>query len=171
MSIIPPFPTGLFGSTHLTPAPRAGLGGDRILCGRGLYAADAMRQAAADAAATEAAPRKTEPFISSRTKTDCNSSSFFCGAVNARLLMVRPNKTKPEGYMWPLAVPGGYPHTLHCSRTRRSWVRIPAGLSIDSSGCRRRDWTLADTCCRRFCSSAYRLEKERGPLRRRKTEA
>jgi len=31
--------------------------------------------------------------------------------------MVRPNKTKPEGYMRPLAVPGGYPHTLHCSRT------------------------------------------------------
>jgi hypothetical protein len=30
----------------------------------------------------------------------------FRGAVNARLLMVRLNKTKPEGYMWPLDVPG-----------------------------------------------------------------
>jgi len=95
----------------------------------------------------------------------------FCSSVNACLLMVRPNKTKPKGYMRPLTVPGGYPHALHCSRTRRSWVRIPAGLSIDSSGCRRRDWTLADTCCHRFCSSAYRLEKERSPLCRRKTEA
>jgi hypothetical protein len=41
----------------------------------------------------------------------------FCSSVNACLLMVRPNKTKPEGYMQPLTVPGGYPHTLHCSRT------------------------------------------------------
>jgi hypothetical protein len=32
--------------------------------------------------------------------------------------MVRPNKTKLEGYMWPLDAPGGYPHALHCSRTR-----------------------------------------------------
>jgi hypothetical protein len=24
--------------------------------------------------------------------------------------MVRPNKTKLEGYMWPLDIPGGYPH-------------------------------------------------------------
>lgn len=27
-------------------------------------------------------------------------------AVNARFLLVRPNKQKPEGYMWPLDVPG-----------------------------------------------------------------
>jgi hypothetical protein len=33
----------------------------------------------------------------------------FCGAVNARPLMVRPNKTKLEGYMWPLDVPGMAP--------------------------------------------------------------
>jgi hypothetical protein len=31
----------------------------------------------------------------------------FCGAVNARPLMVRPNKTKLEGYMRPLDVPSG----------------------------------------------------------------
>jgi len=29
--------------------------------------------------------------------------------VNARFMMVRLNKTKPEGYMWSLDVPGGYP--------------------------------------------------------------
>jgi hypothetical protein len=33
----------------------------------------------------------------------------FCSAVNARFMMVRPNKTKPEGYMWPLDVPGMAP--------------------------------------------------------------
>jgi hypothetical protein len=33
----------------------------------------------------------------------------FCDAVNARFMMVRPNKTKPEGYMWPLDVPGMAP--------------------------------------------------------------
>jgi len=33
----------------------------------------------------------------------------FCSSVNARLLMVRPNKTKLEGYMWPLDVPGMAP--------------------------------------------------------------
>ncbi|MEZ0319362.1 MAG: AAA family ATPase, partial [Pyrobaculum sp.] len=30
-------------------------------------------------------------------------------AVNARFMMVRPNKAKPEGYMWPLDVPGMAP--------------------------------------------------------------
>ncbi len=30
-------------------------------------------------------------------------------AVNARFMMMRPNKTKPEGYMWPLDVPGMAP--------------------------------------------------------------
>jgi len=30
-------------------------------------------------------------------------------AVNARFMMVRPNKTKPEGYIWPLDVPGMAP--------------------------------------------------------------
>ncbi len=30
-------------------------------------------------------------------------------AVNARFMMARPNKTKPEGYMWPLDVPGMAP--------------------------------------------------------------
>ena len=33
----------------------------------------------------------------------------FCSAVNVRFVMVRPNKTKPEGYMWPLDVPGMAP--------------------------------------------------------------
>jgi hypothetical protein len=33
----------------------------------------------------------------------------FCSSVNARLLMVRRNKTKLEGYMWPLDVPGMAP--------------------------------------------------------------
>jgi hypothetical protein len=31
--------------------------------------------------------------------------------------MVKPNRTKPEGYMRPLDAPGGYPHALHCSKT------------------------------------------------------
>jgi len=35
--------------------------------------------------------------------------NVFCSSVNARLLMVRPNKTKPEGYMRPLDVPGMAP--------------------------------------------------------------
>jgi len=30
-------------------------------------------------------------------------------AVNARFMMTRPNKTKPDGYMWPLDVPGMAP--------------------------------------------------------------
>ena len=30
-------------------------------------------------------------------------------AVNARFMMARPNKTKPDGYMWPLDVPGMAP--------------------------------------------------------------
>jgi len=29
--------------------------------------------------------------------------------VSVRFVMVRPNKTKPEGYMWPLAAPGMAP--------------------------------------------------------------
>jgi hypothetical protein len=33
----------------------------------------------------------------------------FCGAVSVRFVMVRPNKTKPEGYMQPLAAPGMAP--------------------------------------------------------------
>jgi hypothetical protein len=32
--------------------------------------------------------------------------------VNVGFVMVRPNKTKPEGYMRPLDVPGGYPPYL-----------------------------------------------------------
>jgi len=45
-------------------------------------------------------------------------------------MMVRPNKTKPEGYMRPLAVPGGrgqfpMPAWLKQPVAR---VRIPAGL-------------------------------------------
>jgi hypothetical protein len=43
----------------------------------------------------------------------------FCGAVNARLIMVKLNKTKPEDYMRPLDVPGDrgqFPHALHCSK-------------------------------------------------------
>jgi len=59
--------------------------------------------------------------------------------------MVRPNKTKPEGYMRPLTVPGGYSHALHCSRTRRSWVRIPPGPPVFLPGFARR------RRCRRSC--------------------
>jgi hypothetical protein len=50
--------------------------------------------------------------------------------VNARFMMVRPNKTKPEGYMWPLDVPGGYPHTLHCSRTPDPGFKSRAALIV-----------------------------------------
>jgi hypothetical protein len=54
----------------------------------------------------------------------------FCGAVNARLIMVRLNKTKPEDYMRPLDVPGGrgqFPHALHCSKK-------PVGPGISNPG-------------------------------------
>ncbi len=50
--------------------------------------------------------------------------------MNARFMMVRPNKTKPEGYMWPLDVPGGYPHTLHCSRTPDPGFKSRAALIV-----------------------------------------
>jgi len=36
---------------------------------------------------------------------------FLCAAVNIRFMMVRPNKTKPKGYMWPPTVPGGRRHS------------------------------------------------------------
>jgi hypothetical protein len=44
--------------------------------------------------------------------------------------MVRPNKTKPEGYMWPLDVPDGYPHALHCTRTPWPGFESRPGLPV-----------------------------------------
>jgi hypothetical protein len=58
----------------------------------------------------------------------------FCGAVNARLLMVRLNKTKPEGYMRPLDIPSGRGQSHHTCKAQTSRVRIPAGASMDFSG-------------------------------------
>jgi hypothetical protein len=45
-------------------------------------------------------------------------------------MMVKPNKTKPEGYMRPLTVPGGYPHALHCSRTPWPGFESRLGYSL-----------------------------------------
>jgi hypothetical protein len=50
---------------------------------------------------------------------------FLCAAVNIRFMMVRPNKTKPKGYMWPPTVPGGRRHYTHARKDQTSRVRIP----------------------------------------------
>jgi hypothetical protein len=44
----------------------------------------------------------------------------FCSAVNTRLLMVRPNKTKQKGYMWPLTIPSGRGQSHHACKAQTS---------------------------------------------------
>ena len=48
--------------------------------------------------------------FAAKIKKPAGGNTYSQGA-NALLMMFRPNKMKPEGYMWPMDVPGMAPDT------------------------------------------------------------
>jgi hypothetical protein len=91
-----------------------------------------------------------------------NDVIVFCSAVNARLLMVRLNKTKPEGYMQPLAVSvdlllPGPSFFLHrgASSTKQPTLCLKATRFVPE------EWAS----CRRSLNAALLNDRNRGVIR------